>query len=451
MQNLSERVRKIKDRRFTGGNVVYWMSREQRVDDNWSLIYAAESARSYKVPLCVVYCLPPEYLDSTIRQYSFKIEGLKQVQSKLHGLGIGFYLLEGYPEIEFPSFLHEVDAGLLVTDFDPIEINRRWTRRVGAEIDIAMHQVDSHNIVPCWKVAKRRISTYETFRLRITPWLDRFLTDLPPMNKMEMAWSIKEKEVDWEGALGRCRVDNTVPIVKWIGSGEDMAKKYLSNFCEKRLFSYKARSMDPVVSGQSDLSPFLHFGQLSSQRVAFEVQRTDAPTEDKAMYLDQLIVKKELADNFCLHTPDYDTTGAFPIWARRSLDEHRSDPRDHIYSLEELENAKTHDPLWNAAQTELLKTGKIHGSLRAYWAEKILEWSARPENALSTALFMNNRYSLDGNDPIGYTGIAMVVGGLYGKPWKTKEVIGKLKMHTYTQERFSYDINAYYEKVSQLK
>jgi deoxyribodipyrimidine photo-lyase len=450
MQNLSERVRKLKDRRFTSGNVVYWMSREQRVDDNWSLIYAAESARSYNVRLCVVFCLSPKYLGSTIRQYSFMAEGLKEVKARLHNLGIGFYLLEGYPEIEFPSFLHEVDAGLLVTDFDPLDINRRWKRRVASEIDFAMHQVDAHNIVPCWKVANRRISTYVTFRKRIDLWLERFLTDIPPLKKMELPWAIKEREVDWDGALGRCQVDHSVPLINWVGSGEGKAKQALTNFCGQRLFSYNARSMDPVVSGQSDLSPYLHFGQLSSQRVAFEVQLADAPKEEKEKYLDQLIIKKELADNFCLHTPDYETTGAFPIWARRSLDEHRSDRRDHIYPLHELEQGKTHDPLWNAAQTELLKTGKIHGSLRAYWAEKILEWSARPEDALVAALYLNNRYSLDGNDPIGYTGIAMVVGGLYGKQWKSKEVIGKLKKHTYTQERFSYDLDAYYRKIGQL-
>ena len=450
MQNLNERVRRIKDRQFHGRSVVYWMSREQRVDDNWSLIYAAESARSFGVPLGVAYCLPPDYLGSTIRQYSFIVEGLKEVLTKLRVLGIGFYLLEGHPEVVFPSFLHEVNAGLLVTDFDPLEINRRWTRRVAGEIDIAVHQVDSHNIVPCWKIAKRRISTYDTFRKKITPWLSTFLTDLPGMDRMEVPWFFEGREVNWEEVLSRCDIDRSVPLVNWVVSGESHAKKALVDFCEQRLFSYGAKSMNPVVSGQSDLSPYLHFGQLSAQRVAFEVQRTDAKADDKEKYLDQLIIKKELADNFCLHTPEYDTTGAYPIWARRSLDEHRSDPRDHLYSLPELEGASTHDPLWNAAQKELLKIGKIHGSLRAYWAGKILEWSVGPEEALSKALYLNNLYSLDGNDPIGYTGIAMVIGGLYGKPWTSKEVIGKLKKLTYTQERFSYDLQAFYDKVDRL-
>ncbi|MCG7845263.1 MAG: deoxyribodipyrimidine photo-lyase, partial [Methanomassiliicoccales archaeon] len=350
----------------------------------------------------------------------------------------------------FPSFLHQVDAGLLVTDFDPLEINRRRTRRVTGEIDIAVHQVDAHNIVPCWKVAKRRISTYDTFRRKLTPWLSTFLTDIPGMDRTGVAWSFEERKVDWDGALSRCDIDRSVPLVNWVVSGESHAKKALADFCEQRLRSYGDRSMNPVVSGQSDLSPYLHFGQISSQRVAFEVQRTDAPVEDKEKYLDQLMIKKELADNFCLHAPEYDTTGAYPIWARRSLDQHRSDLRDHLYSLYELEGANTHDPLWNAAQKELLKIGKIHGSLRAYWAGKINEWSVGPEEALYNALYLNNRYSLDGNDPIGYTGIAMVIGGLYGKPWISKEVIGKLKKHTYTQERFSYDLQAFYDKVERL-
>jgi deoxyribodipyrimidine photo-lyase len=189
---------------------------------------------------------------------------------------------------------------------------------------------------------------------------------------------------------------------------------------------------------------------LSAQRVALDVRRSDAPEEAKAKFLDQLIVKRELSDNFCLHTPDYDTVGAFPKWARTSIDQHRSDPREHIYGLQELEEGRTHDPLWNAAQTELLKIGKIHGSLREYWAQKILEWTKCPEEALSFANYLNNRYELDGNDPIGYTGIAMVIGGLFGRPWVSKEVLGRIKKLTYTEERMNYDTHAFQEMVKRL-
>ena len=208
--------------------------------------------------------------------------------------------------------------------------------------------------------------------------------------------------------------------------------------------------MDPVSRGQSELSPYLHFGQLSSQGVALRIMSSAAPPAAKEKYLDQLIVKKELSDNFCLRTPEYDTVGAFPEWARKSLNDHRSDRREHLYSLEQLENGQTHDPLWNAAQMEMVKAGTIHGSLRGYWAHKILEWTKSPEEAFAIALYLNDRYELDGRDPNGYTGIAMVIGGLYGKPWQSKEVLGKLQRLTYTDMRLSYDTKAYERMVQEL-
>ena len=450
LEGLSKRARRVKDRPYRGGNVVYWMSRDQRVGDNWSLVYAMEAARSYGTKICVVFCLPPEYIGSSIRQYRFMVDGLKELPRRLRDLGIGFYLLEGYPEVELPSFLYEADAGLLVVDFDPLIPNRRWKRRVAGAIDIAMHEVDAHNIVPCWLVAPRRIATYDTFRSRIMPHMPEFLTDLPEPRRMEDPWKLDAPTPDWEGALSRSNVDKTVALINWLKPGEAEGAKALGNFCNKGLFSYKEKSSDPVTNAQSDLSPYLHFGQVSAQRVAYSVVHADAPMEEKDDYLDHLIVMRELADNFCLHTPEYDTIGAFPIWARRSLDEHRKDPREHLYTLEEFERGATHDTLWNAAQTELIKTGKVRGSLRAYWASKILEWSKRPEDALVYALYLNDRYSLDGNDPNGYTGIAMVIGGLYGRPWRSKDVIGKLRKLSYTQERLMHDIHAYYEKVKRL-
>jgi deoxyribodipyrimidine photo-lyase len=450
LDSLAKRVRRIKDRPYKEGNIVYWMSREHRTGDNWSLIYAMEVARSYGAKLCVAFCLPPEYIGASIRQYRFMVDGLRELPARLGELGIGFRLLEGYPEVELPSFLFEAEAGLLAVDFDPLIVNKRWKRRVAGAIDIAMHEVDAHNIVPCWLAAQRRIATYDTFRARIMPQLTTFLTPFPELRGMESRWDLEAAEPDWEGALERCKVDRSVPLVDWLRPGESEGLKALDLFCQKGLFSYKEKAMDPVVSAQSDLSPYLHFGQVSAQRVARDVIRAEAPAEEKDDFLDHLIVMRELADNFCLHTPEYDTIGAFPIWARRSLDEHRNDPREHLYTLEEFERGATHDPLWNAAQTELVKTGKIRGSLRAYWASKILEWSKRPEDALVHALYLNDRYSLDGNDPNGYTGIAMVIGGLYGRPWRSKEVIGKLRKLSYTQERIMHDLHAYYERVKEL-
>jgi deoxyribodipyrimidine photo-lyase len=445
-----QRMRPIRDRPYEGGVVVYWMHRDHRADDNWALLYAAEMANATDSSLCVAFCLAPDFLDSTLRQYSFMVRGLEEQERRFKELGMGFCLLEGYPEVEFPTFLHRLQAGLLVTDFNPLRITNAGVRRVAGEIDIPVHEVDAHNIVPCWTTANYRIQTYATFRKRITPLLIEFLTDLPTTSRMKRPWEAEQVPIEWQGALERTQVDRSVGEIQWLEPGEKAGKAALAQFLKDRLVEYPERSMNPVENRQSDLSPYIHFGQLSAQRVALEVRRSDAPEESKAKYLDNLIVKRELSENFCLHTHEYDTTGAFPRWARASLNGHRSDPREHLYTLQELERAQSYDPLWNAAQTELVKRGKIHGSLRQYWAEKILEWTRSPEEAFAFAVRLNDRYGLDGCDPSGYSGIAMVIGGLYGKPWRPKEVLGKVQRLTYTGERLRYDVHAYQEKVKNL-
>ncbi len=445
---LLKRVRKLRDRPYRGGKVVYWMSRDQRISDNWALHYAIDRAKKNDVELCIAFCLVPEFLGGTIRQYGFMIKGLQEVESKAQSLGLGFHLLEGYPEIVLPSFLHSVGAGLVVTDFDPLRIKREWKRRLAGEIDIPMDEVDAHNIVPCWTVSRRRISNYNAFRDRITPLLKEYLTDYPAMKAMDRPWLAGDGMIDWKRALSHLRVDRSVKEVEGIVPGEPAAQKVLANFIRNRLSNYHQKIMDPVARGQSELSPYLHFGQLSSQSVALKIGRSHAPEPAKEKYLDQLIIKKELSDNFCLRNPEYDTVGAFPEWARKSLDGHRSDRREHLYSLKQFENARTHDPLWNAAQMEMVKTGAIHGSLRAYWADKILEWTKGPEEAFAIALYLNDRYELDGRDPNGYTGVAMVIGGLYGRPWSAKDVLGKVQRLTYTDMRLNYDTKAYIRMVN---
>ncbi|MDD1770211.1 MAG: deoxyribodipyrimidine photo-lyase [Methanomassiliicoccales archaeon] len=447
---LDDRTRVYKRRDYAGGNIVYWMHREQRREDSHALLQAIATADRYNVQVCAVHCLTPQYLDSTLRQYRFMTKGMKELERKVRELGVGFYVLQGWPEVELPQFLHEVRAGLLITDFSPLIPDRQWKHKVAAEIEMPVLEVDSHNTVPCWSLATRKISTYATFNARVSPLLGYYLTDMPPPTRPKKEWKMEQKETDWRAAEDALTIDRTVGEVDWIMPGEEEAKKRLGVFLKQRLPHYRERSMDPVGDMQSDLSPYLHFGQISAQRVAWEVTRADASPENKVAFFDQLIVRKELADNFCLHTPDYDTTGAFPIWAKRSLGDHRSDEREHVYNLRQLENSESYDPLWNAAQMENVKIGKIHGALRAYWAEKILEWTRSPEEALYIALYLNNKYELDGNDPNGYTGIAMVIGGLYGRPWRPKEVIGKVQAMTYTEQRLSYDIKSYIEKVKAL-
>lgn len=447
---VSPRARYVRKRRYHGGPIVLWMSRDQRVEDNWALLFAAEMANLHQTSLWVAFCLVPGYLRAAFRQYHFMIKGLEEMEPRMRSLGARFILLEGAPEMKMPQFLHNIKAGMLVMDFDPLRIKREWKGRVLAGLDIPAYEVDAHNIVPCWRAAGRRIMSFATFKERITPMLAEWLIEFPPLPRIDSQWTQTGPLIEWDEALERVGADKSVGPVQWISPGEKAAHQRLEAFVDERLASYPKKALDPTARGQSDLSPYLHFGQISPQRVALAVLGSDAPEASKEGYTDRLVVLRELAENFCLHTPWYDSVGAFPTWARRSIDEHRDDEREHLYSLADLEGARTHDPLWNATQTELEKIGKIRGSLREYWAIKILEWSPSPEEAFEVAIYLNDRYGMDARDPSGYTGIAMVIGGLYGKPWGSKDVVGRIKRMTYTGERLRYDVHAYMEYVKRL-
>ncbi|MDP4176027.1 MAG: deoxyribodipyrimidine photolyase, partial [Bacteroidota bacterium] len=233
--------------------------------------------------------------------------------------------------------------------------------------------------------------------------------------------------------------------VKSFKPGEDAALQVLSSFLEKGLSLFKDKRNDPnCSSAQSNLSPYLHLGHISAQRVALNADRYsqfDLPSVEA--FLEELIVRKELSDNFCFYNPSYDSFDGFPQWAKNSLNAHRLDKREFIYNISELENAATHDRLWNASQTEMVRSGKMHGYMRMYWAKKILEWTASPEEALAAAIYLNNKYELDGRDPNGYTGIAWSIGGLHDRAWGERKIFGKIRYMSYNGCRQKFDIESY--------
>jgi len=447
---LADRVRTIREGKPGQGPVAYWMSRDQRVHDNWGLIYAQEMARRQGLPLVVVFCLSSSFPGATLRQYGFMLRGLEKVSAALRRIGVLFFLLPGNPPGALSRFIEENDVSFLVSDFDPLRIKRQWKDEVARAASIPFYEVDTHNIVPCWLASGKREYGAYTIRRKIGRLLPRFLNDFPALKKHPYPMKQQGIFLNASRVLADLRIDRSVNEVRWIRSGEDVARRMLDSFIDTRLGRYEGGRNNPVEGCQSDLSPYLHFGQIAPQRIALEVRKCTAGDQAKEAFLEELVVRRELSDNYCYYTRDYDSFNAFPEWARRTLDEHRGDRRAYLYSREELESSKTHDDLWNAAQKEMVVRGKMHGYMRMYWAKKILEWTPSPEDALLAAIYLNDRYELDGRDPNGYTGIAWSIGGVHDRAWGQRNVFGKIRYMSYNGCASKFSVKGYIQYVSEL-
>lgn len=406
------------------GPIIYWMSRDQRVHGNWALLYAQQLAEENNLPLSVVFCLTPKFLDATLRQYDFMLKGLEEVEKELKELNISFHLLLGEPVDEIQKFSKKHAISTIITDFSPLRIGRKWRESIANSVEIPVIEVDAHNIVPCFYASNKQEFGAYTLRPKILKVLNEFLTDYPNM-KMNQFTVKSDHKIDWENLLGKLSINKEVKPVDWVKPGYKSALNTLNHFINN-IDGYEENRNNPTVDASSNLSPFLHFGQISSQEIALKALKKVSKEKLKS-FLEELIIRKELADNFCYFNTNYDNTEAFHDWAKKSLNEHRHDKRDHIYTKHQFEKAQTHDPLWNAAQLEMINKGKMHGYMRMYWAKKILEWTKSPEDAMEIAIYLNDKYELDGRDPNGYTGISWSIGGTHDRAWFERNVYGKIR------------------------
>ncbi len=265
----------------------------------------------------------------------------------------------------------------MVTDFSPLRINKEWKRGVVTKISIPLYEVDAHNIIPCWLTSPKQEYAAYTIRPKIHKLLTSFLVEFPELNEQEIEWNMNAPITDWKKAEKTLQIDVSVHEVKRLTPGEKAARETLERFIARKLEAYEQTRNDPTIDGQSNLSPYLHFGQISSQRVALAVNRVEGQNTSTAAYLEELIVRRELAENFCFYNQHYDSYEGFPNWAKQTLNEHRKDKRDYVYARGPLEMAETHDEWWNTAQRQMVRTGKMHGYMRMYWAKKILEWTKK--------------------------------------------------------------------------
>ena len=301
-------------------------------------------------------------------------------------------------------------------------------------------------MVPVWVTSPKQEYAARTIRSKIHKNLGEYLVEFPPIIKHPFNTKKEHQpcNADWKQARAQLKVDMDVTIVKWCKPGTNAGINELYNFINKRLKIFNKERNNPTKKALSNLSPYYHFGQISAARSALEVQKYSGKySESVGGYLEELIVRRELSDNFCFYNNNYDSIRGASNWARDTLEIHECDEREYLYSLKELEEYQTHDDIWNGAQKQLVVEGKMHGFLRMYWAKKILEWTETPSIALKYAIYLNDKYSLDGRDPNGYVGCMWSICGIHDQGWRERPIFGKIRYMNYKGCQRKFDTKAF--------
>ncbi len=474
----SERAIRLNDRPVNraGRYVLYWMQQSQRTIDNHALEYAIDQAAAINLPLAVWFGLTPSFPEANARHYHFMIQGLKDVASGLSGRGIPFIVEIADPGEGAAAAGRE--AALVVTDAGYLRIQRQWRSRAAETLQCPLIQVESDVVVPVETVSSKEEYAAATIRKKIRRLLPSFVVplhrrcysgqvkgggrDLPTSGRVIDVTSLDDGSI--LRLAGNIGIDTSIKPVDWISGGQDEAGRRFKRFLNEKLSAYDALRNDPSRDAQSDLSPFLHFGHLSPLTIvlgilAREAQSGRRPVSSAApgefrlealsagaqAFIEELVIRRELSANYCRFNPQYDSLKALPAWAYNTLKAHQSDKRPYIYSIEELEEGRTHDRYWNAACREMVERGKMHGYMRMYWGKKIIEWTKDIETAHAYMVYLDNKYFLDGRDMNGYAGIAWCFGK-HDRPWKEREIFGKVRyMNSRGLER-KFDIKAYAAK-----
>jgi deoxyribodipyrimidine photo-lyase len=441
-----------------GRYVLYWMQASQRAAENPALDAAIERANDLGLPVVCVFGLTASYPEANLRHYAFMIEGLAETQASLARMGITLAVLRAEPD---EAALFAADgAALVVCDRGYLRHQRRWRVRVAKGSPCAVLQVESDVVVPVAAASAKAEWSAATLRPKILKLRDECLAPTParatpfqsPRPKRDSLGISVPGSVSGidDGLLESFPLDRSVAPAVGAKGGTSHALSLLHSFIEEKLPFYADERNDPGLETQSGLSPYLHFGQVSPVTIARAVRgASNASEAARAAFLEQLIVRRELAVNFVAHTAAYDSLACVPAWARETLAAHARDRRPHQYSARQLEQGRTHDPYWNAAMREMRLTGRLHGYMRMYWGKKIIEWSPSPAAAFRAALRLNNRYFLDGRDPSSYAGVAWCFG-LHDRPWQERPIFGMVRYMNESGLRRKFDIEGYVRRVESL-
>lgn len=450
-----------------GEYVLYWMQASQRAEDNHALEYAIRQANTLGLPLVVGFGLTADFPEANLRAYVFMLEGLRETQVELRRRKIALVVRRGSP----PEVALELAAGaaLLVVDRGVLRVQKAWREEVARRAPCRVVQVESEVVVPVEVTSDKEEYAARTLRPRLHRHLEEYLQPLAVTRPRHSSLKLGLESLDLADpeALARSLgVAVDVPPSPLYRGGAQEAHRRLQRFVEQGLAGYEADRNEPWKDATSHLSPYLHFGQLSPLRLTLTVlEHCGDPLQVLALlprretestvplvagavgFLEELLVRRELAWNYTHYNPRYDEYEALPPWARLTLQRHATDRRPYLYSLPQLEQAQTHDPYWNAAMQEMVWTGYMHNYMRMYWGKKVLEWTADPAEAYARLLYLNNKYFLDGRDPASFTNVAWCFGK-HDRPWQERAVFGTVRYMNAAGLERKFDLSRYLARVA---
>ncbi len=407
--------------------VVYWMQRAQRGCDNPALDVAIEAANALGKAVVAFFAPVPFYPHANLRHYHFLSQGIPDIAEWLEKRNIAF-VLRRFPEHSLLKFCDQVKPALVIGDENPMREPESWRRSAAKRLTVPLWTVDADVIVPSKLLEKQQYAA-NIIRPRLQAQLGSFLV-APANPKARVTWKKPDNLTALDPHFDITKnwpLDTSVSPISGFQGGTNAALLLLREFTQRGLASYATTRNKPELDATSRLSPYLHFGHISPITVALAVQKADAPEPGKEAFLNQIITWRELAVNLVRFNPNYDNFECGEPWAHRTLAAHANDKRPVLYSELQLEQGETHDPLWNAAQMQMVNRGWMHNYLRMYWAKKILEWTPAPAQAFEIAARLNDKYELDGRDPNGYAGIAWSIVGKFDRPWFERPIFGLIR------------------------
>ena len=431
-----------------GKAVVYWMQRAERAFDNPALDCAVNVANVLGLPVVVYFAGISNFPHANLRHYVFLNQGLRDVQEDLKRRNVSF-VLRNAPREDHLAMFADAKAAIVIGDENPMRVPESWRRTIAEKIKVPFWTVDADVIVPSNRFDKAQYAAY-TIRTRLWKMVPDYLTpsDNPSATH---AWQkprgFYADDVSEDMTAGWKDLDRSVPAVDDLCGGAHAAHARLRHFVSAMLPGYAHNRNHPDQDATSMLSPYLHYGHISPLTIylAIEaaVEKDRSLRESADSFLDELVTWRELCVNWVKYDPNYDNPECAEPWARKTIAEHEHDPRDPLYTAKQMERAETYDELWNAAQRQMVRRGWMHNFMRMYWAKKILEWSPDNATAMKTAIYLNDKYFIDGRDPGGYAGIAWAIYGKFDRPWGERRIFGKIRYMSAASSGRKFNSKAY--------